>query len=229
MDLITQLTQDSEKWIASLDADPTARALGEGTLPKAMYERFLIKNHPHVDCTEQLCADAAARMVSLGQHPDLAELFARKAVEEFGHGDWIIADLQALGVPREPVVRAPPSGDSKGYTEWLKFVTTGDTPVALLGAAFTREYVAIRRAGEAARNMVRYSGIPNIENAVSFLSGHADADEEHVPQLTHALQQVVDPLEHELVLLTAAVTRATYGRLFSSLSEEWTVHPCSNT
>ena len=216
MPLIASLVQHSERLLVRLDGSPLARRLREGRLSAVEYVGLLIQFHKYVYYTDTLLARAAERMLYLGQNPDLAHLFARKATEESGHDAWLLSDLQALGISPEVVARTPPSLPIKTYVHWNKLVIESHAPVAFLATAFILERLSLARADEAARNMVQRSGIPNIENAVLFLKGHAEADGEHVAQLVQELQQVTDPLEQEMLLTTSMVTMTAYAQLFSS-------------
>jgi hypothetical protein len=72
----------------------------------------------------------------------------------------------------------------------------------------------------AARNLCARKAIPNIEDAVSFLDGHGDADPGHIALLTDILRQIKDPSDQAAIILSAAVLRALYPRFFFIRREE---------
>jgi pyrroloquinoline quinone (PQQ) biosynthesis protein C len=212
--LIDALNQELQKLLAALDANPIARRLYEGTVSKAEYVDFLIQSFHYVIHTETLLARAAEQLLRLGQHPDIAHFFAQKATEERGHAEWIILDLKAMGIPREVVEQTPPSSAVKAYVAWNTMIVESDCPVAFTATGHVLEALSTYRAGEAAKNLVKNSGIPHISEATSFLAAHGELDQAHSGENAQVLQQVTDPREQDLLLLTAAATRVAYLNLF---------------
>ena len=85
---------------------------------------------------------------------------------------------------------------------------------AFLGAAYTLEFMSMHRAKMAADNLRARRAIPNIEEAVSFLEGHGDADVGHIELLSEILRRIEDPRDQDAIALSAAVMRALYPRFF---------------
>jgi len=85
---------------------------------------------------------------------------------------------------------------------------------AFLGAAYALEFISMHRAKVAADNLRARKAIPNIEDAVTFLAGHGDADSGHIALLSDVLRQIRDPRDQDAILLSASVLRALYPRFF---------------
>jgi hypothetical protein len=85
-----------------------------------------------------------------------------------------------------------------------------DNPKAVLGLAFTLEWLGSARAGRAAENLVRRAPFDGIEAAVRFLRGHGAADQEHIRAFVEPLSEITAPDEIEAILLSARLTSSLY-------------------
>ena len=56
---------------------------------------------------------------------------------------------------------------------------------------------------------------PDIDGAVSFLSGHGDADEAHTAALKEVLLRIDDAADGEAIVLAAGLFRRLYPRFFA--------------
>lgn len=218
MNLIQKLNQTTDGLLRDLAAEPFAARLLAGSVSIDEYASFLEQTYLYVRHTRPLLRRAARRLSEEVGRPDLKELFERKAGEEDGHEEWALADLRAIGRPADESRRASPTPAVSAYIAWNSFTVEHGSPIAFLGTAYVLEALSAARAAETVKNLVAYSGIPNIERAVVFLRGHADADTDHIEQLGRNLTALArSPLDHESVLLSAVITRATYAKLLAGM------------
>jgi pyrroloquinoline quinone (PQQ) biosynthesis protein C len=218
-DLIIKLEQESQALVRELDVHPHARRLFEGTADAEQYAAYLAQSYHYVRWTAPLLGLAGRRMQRLGQNPALAALLVQKAKEETGHERWLLSDLRALGWSKERVELTPPCAAVRAYVNWNRFTAEAGVPTAFLGTAYVLEYLSVVRAGLAAERLVARDAIPGIRRAVTFLRGHAGADEGHVEELASVLRTLEDPTEREAIRLSATTTRALYPAVFTSEHE----------
>jgi pyrroloquinoline quinone (PQQ) biosynthesis protein C len=214
-DWTSALEHEARMLVEELDAHPMAQRLFNGTIDTQGYARWLAQTYHYVRWTTPLLSMAGERMMKLGRHPALAGLLLQKASEEQGHEQWLLADLRRLGWTPGQVNRTVRSPAVAAYVAWNRFTAVDGAPVAFLGTSYVLEYLSVHRARMAADRLVARGAIPNIHKAITFLRGHADADAEHVAQLSAVLRSLTAPEEQAALVLSARTTRALYMGLFS--------------
>jgi hypothetical protein len=134
----------------------------------------------------------------------------QKCAEEAPHDRWALADLRRCGENVELIKATPAPRAVDAYVQWSLAMADAGSP-AFLGSAYTFEILSMKRAGVAARNLQSRGAVP--ADAVQFLSGHGDADVEHVAELVTALRRLGGEDVAD-VMLSASVTRALYPQFF---------------
>lgn len=212
--LSTDLLDIARESVRELDHHPIAGRLMQGTLPAALYVRYLAQVRRQIRGSAPMLEQTGSRLRAMGRE-ELSRLFLRKAGEEEGHDAWALSDIERLG--REPSVleRECSFAAVDAYIAWTSYCVQL-SPVAVLGVAWILEWFGLCRAGIAADAMTRRSGIPQIASAVRFLRGHADADAAHIQALREALHHITDPLEAQSILLSARVTANLYTSFFDA-------------
>lgn len=213
-DWTSALEHEARTLVEALDRHPEARRLFDGSTDTAGYAAWLAQTYHYVRWTTPLLARAGGRLKRLGRHPVLAELLLQKSSEEQGHERWLLADLKNLGWTREQVERFELRPAVAAYVAWNRFTAEAGSPTAFLGTAYVLEYLSVYRAGQAVERLLQRDAIPNIRKAVTFLRGHAGADEAHVEELAAVLRLLTDPEEQAAILLSARTTRALYAGMF---------------
>ncbi|MDI3283786.1 iron-containing redox enzyme family protein [Polyangium sp. 15x6] len=201
--------------LSVLDTHPAARRLLAGDLDTDEYAAFLRQTYLYVQQTRPLLRRAGERLSRAGKAPDLARLFLQKADEEQGHDLWVLEDLAAIGRPETPAAPPSPCPAVDAYIAWNRFQVEAGSPLAFLGTAYVLEALSQARAGTTAAHLVARRRIPGIERAVRFLSGHADADEEHTEVLRGLFERIESAEDRRAVTLSAAVTAALYPGMFA--------------
>lgn len=216
--LVETLNQEVELLLAGLDANPVAKRMFEGTLERGDYIGFLTETYHYVKFTQPLLARAAERLDELGKQPEMATLFRQKSEEENGHDAWAMHDLKELGCDPEDVVYRTPSAAVQAYIAWNQYMVESDNPTGYLGTAYVLEALSVHRAFKAVDSLKRTKKIPNIDDAVVYLTGHGEADGGHVQALAYMLSKITDPMEIEMIAASARVTRLTYLGLFKTVA-----------
>ena len=118
--------------------------------------------------------------------------------------------MLALGAPPD-LLDAPPPAHAILYGRF--FVDdAGQHPYAILGAKGVLEHLSIRSADDVVRGLIA-SGIPNAENATSFLRHHFILDVDHVREGDRNLEQLVHARKRLQILEGAYFTSGTFRSL----------------
>lgn len=164
-----------------------------------LYPEFLILVHSmirsSVPMMEAAAEEAEARAPDDPSAEPLAAYYRHHASEERHHDDWLLDDLEALGVGREEVLRRVPSSWVASligaHYYWIHHVH----PVALLG------YLAVLEGNPPNLDMLQairqHTGLP--EEAFRTLVKHAHLDPHHRDDLNDEIDRL--PLTPELTTL----------------------------
>jgi pyrroloquinoline quinone (PQQ) biosynthesis protein C len=219
IDLITRLRDEAAATIAAVDASRCIGACLDGTAELAQYASFLRETYHYVRWSHGTLAEAGRRMLALGRHETLGRLLSEKSGEEYGHEAWALADLEALGFDPAEIAGSIPSAATEAYVAWVRFLARSPYPSAYLGTAYVLESLSVARAGRAAAALVAAARIPNIDRAVTYLLGHADADGGHVETLEALLAPVEDEAEIDAIATSARTTRFLYAGILAAIDE----------
>ena len=213
---IDALAREAAGLVDALDRDPVVGAVIRGEASRDAYVAFLRGTYHYIRWSGPLLAETAAGMRrSRGAGGRwLVELLEAKTDEEAAHDLWVLADLRRLGESVELLKAAAPSPAVVAYVAHSRSLAEAGS-AGYLGAAYVLELISARRAGRAARNLRVRAGIAGIEGALSFLEGHADADEGHIQVLEGVLRRIDDPQDRDDLCLAAKQLRRLYPRFFS--------------
>lgn len=216
-DITTQLETIVQTLVETLHMHSFAQRMIAGTITREQYAAFLVQTYHYVVHTRPLLHRAGERLERMGQ-TTLGQLFLHKAQEEDGHEGWLVDDLEAIGEKRQRVHEEEPVPAIRRFVAWNSFVVEHGLPVGILGAAYVLEAISARNAHTVATNLCQKSGIAGIEGGVRFLTGHGDADVDHIAGLGQVIETIaVSPAHRKAILMTARVTKATYVGLYTAL------------
>jgi hypothetical protein len=209
------LAREAAALVEALDRDPLVGAVIRGEASRAAYVHFLRGTYHYIRWSGPLLAETAAGM---RRRPGagcrwLIELLDAKTSEEAAHDLWVLADLRRLGENVELLKAASPPPAVVAYVAHSRSLAEAGS-AGYLGAAYVLELISARRAGRAARNLRVGAGIAGIEDALSFLEGHADADTGHVAVLEGVLRRIDDPQDQDDLWLAAKQLRRLYPLFF---------------
>ena len=196
-----------------VDAHPLLGAVVRGCASHDEYIRFLSATYHYVRWSGPLLAASAAGVLRRGRYPWLVALLEQKTEEEAPHDRWALSDLRRCRANVELLKAAPPPVAVQAYVDWSLAMAEDGSP-AFLGSAYALEFVSMLRAKTAADNLRASAIIPDIDRAVSFLTGHGGADTAHVASLVEVLTRVDNPDDVEDILLAATAMCRLYPRFF---------------
>ncbi len=212
-DYVRELTAESEAFVASLDRSCVVGNVISGMVTREEYIAFLIGTFHYVRWSGYLLAQTALGLRRNGRYPALVQAIDGKAAEEGPHDRLLLRDLRRLGQNIELIKGRSAPTAVRAYVAF-SLARAKDASPAYLGAAYTLEYISMRRAKVAARELRRLNRLPDIEQALSFLDTHGAADIQHVAELEELLQTITDPSDLADILLSAKVLRRLYPAFF---------------
>src|SRR4051812_23292833 len=208
-DYVRLLASDSEAFVQSLEHDPLLQRVINGDADWRQYVGFLSASYHYVRWSGFLLARTAEGLRRSQRCPQLLATIDAKAQEEGPHDLWLLRDLRNCGVNIELIKGAPAPTGVEAYVAWSSTFANAGSP-AFLGAAYTLEFISMRCATRACRNLKARKAIPNVEHCLRFLEGHGVADRGHISELEAALDTVEGPTDRDAIAFSARVMRALY-------------------
>jgi pyrroloquinoline quinone (PQQ) biosynthesis protein C len=212
-EFVRELTGEAETFVELLDRSYVVGSVISGMVSQDEYIAFLTGTYHYVRWSGYLLAQTAQGLRRSRRFPALVDAIDAKAAEEGPHDRLLLRDLRRLGQNTELVKGSRGPTAVRAYVAYNLARAENDSP-AYLGAAYTLEYISMRRAKVAARELRRRDALPGIEQALSFLDTHGAADVHHIAELEELLQTVTDPADQADIALSAQVLRRLYPAFF---------------
>lgn len=149
--------------------------------------------------------------------PWLKEYYLEHAAEEEAHGDWLLADLASLGVPRERVVERLPYPSAVALVGSQYYWMNHVHPIAYLG------YIAVLEAPTELEFLKETSARTGISlNSMSCHVRHAELDPGHVAEFDAALDALpLTPYHRDLITVSAITTIGHLEQVFTEILEHF--------
>lgn len=164
------------------------------------YRALLLELYHVVWYFNPVCAAAASRMDD--RYQPVRHFLYEHMHEESGHEDWVLADLQALGVAPEATRAHAPGAHTLALVGYNHWAADRRHPCSVLGMLYALEVIASVYGGPFA-DAIRESLLLEGEAGVSFIASHATMDAQHMAGLRTILNQLPDEAA------VAAVVEAT--------------------
>jgi len=170
-----------------------------------IYPEFLVMTHGIIRASVPLMETALTTARAL---PDdrvavlLADYLQHHIPEERGHDDWLLADLESIGVPRDQVVNRVPSPTIAALVGSQYYWAQHVHPVALLG------YLALLEGYPPARPDIDHVQAATGYGAEAFrtLMLHADLDSHHGGDLDDLLDSLPLTEQQRTLIGLSAIT-----------------------
>jgi hypothetical protein len=155
-----------------------------------LYPSFLFRSHCVARATVPLLQAAVARLEQLrGEDPaapGLIEVLAGLAVEEEGHDEWLLQDLEVLGVSRREVLSRMPPPTIAAMVGAQYYWLAHHHPVAVVGYVFVTETAPPVKSDLEA--LIARTGLPR--KSFRSLLAHALLDQKHGADVERALDSL---------------------------------------
>jgi pyrroloquinoline quinone (PQQ) biosynthesis protein C len=212
-DYVRELTREAEAFVELLDRSYVVGSVISGMVAPEEYIAFLTGTYHYVRWSGYLLAQTAQGLRRSKRFPALVDAIDGKAAEEGPHDRLLLRDLRRLGQNTELVKGSCAPTAVRAYVAY-NLARAEDNSPAYLGAAYMLEYISMRRAKVAARELRRLDALPGIEQALSFLDTHGAADVHHIAELEELLKTVTDAADQADISLSAQVLRCLYPAFF---------------
>jgi pyrroloquinoline quinone (PQQ) biosynthesis protein C len=178
------------------------------------YRALLLELYHVVWHFNPVCAAAASRMPDAFQ--PVRHFLYRHMHEETGHEEWVLNDLDAVGVTRGDARAHAPAVHTlalNGYNYWA---ADRRHPCSALGMLYALEVIASVYGGPFA-SAIRDALLLEGQRGVSFIDSHATLDAEHLAQLRLVLNQVRDEAAQVAVVESVRVNFHHFTRLVEAV------------
>jgi hypothetical protein len=196
------------------------RRLDQHPEPAAAWLAFLAVLYGAIRASVPLLQTARDRARDLSATDPLAaglvDYLRRHAEEERGHDEWLLQDLQSVGVASTELLSRPPSGSVAALIGAQYYWVLHYHPVCILGYLMVVEgNPPNRRRLEDLRSR---SGLP--VSAFRTMLEHADLDQDHAAELDDLLDRLPLSSNHSEALgLSAISTVACLTRILQEVGD----------
>jgi thiaminase len=214
--LMTTIVQElhalvGEEW-ERIKSGRFGRRVMEAPVTLGMYRDFLFQIYHYT--RHNSMNQAAAAFVEAPEQ--LLKFVYRHAAEELGHERMVLHDLRALGAFGDGDVIPPPNPATEALIGYLYFVALRYGPIPRLGYSFWAEG-SYGHFGEMLAKTKRDLSLES--KHMTFFSSHAQADTEHMEQVTEAVQRFVQtPEQQRLVKAVARTTLFLTGQILEQVA-----------
>ena len=166
-------------------------------MPIERYRKLLLELYHVVWHFNPVCAAAASRIED--SHRQIRYHLYEHMQEESGHEEWVMNDLEAVGVQRSDALAhaaSPFTLALNGYNYWA---ADRRHPCSVLGMLYALEVIASVYGGPFA-SAIKESLLLEGEQGISFIGSHATMDAQHMAELRKVLDTVRDKAARDAVV-----------------------------
>ena len=194
------------------------KAVAVGQFTPQSYIYFLTQAYHHVKHTVPLLMQCGASLPE--DYEWLRQAMAEYIEEEYGHEQWILNDLEAMGENREQVQQSIPDENIELMVSYLYDAIRRKHPVALLGMVFMLESTSTQVATGMAtkiRSQLASEGMCSAKNAFSYLLSHGELDLKHIEFFKELVNLVDDPADQETIIRSANMCYRLYTNMLANI------------
>jgi thiaminase len=184
-----------------------------GRVSRDTYRAFLTEAYHHVKHTVPLLMACGARL------PERLEWLRRGVAEyideEYGHEQWILADLAEAGFDAVAARDAPPSAETELMVSYAYDTVQRGNPVGFFGMVLVLEGTSAAIATRAAEIIAARLELPR--HALTYLLSHGSLDQQHVGHFDGLVDRLEDGADRTSVLHAARMFYRLYGDVLRAL------------
>lgn len=183
-------------------------------LPLERYRKLLLELYHVVWHFNPVCAAAASRVGDA--HKQVRYFLYDHMNEEQGHEQWVVNDLDAMGVKAEQVLAYKPTEFMlalNGYNYWA---ADRRHPCSVLGMLYALEVVASVYGGQMTA-AISESLLLQGDRGISFISSHATLDAEHMADLRVILNTLDDDAAKDAIIESTVFNFHQFGRVLEAI------------
>ena len=188
-----------------------------GQISRNDYIAYLTEAFHHVRHTVPLMVEARAGLAEWGNLM-LAEALDEYIVEETGHEEWILDDIEAAGGDRDSASRSDPAPATKAMVEHAYETIRNGNPAAFFGMVFVLEGTSVAMASHGASAVQRRLGLP--KTAFRYLNSHGALDQDHMKFFESLMNRIDDPSDQSAIVQMARDMFRLFGGMFAAIEIE---------
>jgi pyrroloquinoline quinone (PQQ) biosynthesis protein C len=150
------------------------------------------------------------------QHSEIRYFLYDHMMEEKGHEQWVVNDLEVVGVGRQEVALHRPSSALlalNGYNYWA---ADRRNPCSVLGMLYALEVIASVYGGPIAA-AIKESLLLEDDRGISFISSHVTMDAEHMAELRVVLNKLHDDESKDAIVESTIFNFEHFTRLLEAI------------
>ena len=183
-------------------------------MPIERYRKLLLELYHVVWHFNPVCAAAASRVPDTLR--EVRYFLYEHMHEESGHEQWVLNDLEAVGIGHAATIEHLPSLDTlalNGYNYWA---ADRRHPCSALGMMYTLEVIASVYGGTFS-SAIRDSLLLEGDRGISFINSHATMDMEHMASLRQILNTVTDDEARRAIVESTLLNFHHITRIFAAI------------
>lgn len=188
-------------------------AVAQG-LSQERYQHFLLELYHLVWHFNTVSAAATSRLAD--SHRQVRYFLYQHMQEEKGHEDWVLNDLEAVGVARDTALAYTPSAHTLALNGYNYSAADRKHPCSVLGMLYVLEVIASVYGGPFA-SALRERLLLQGEAGVSFISSHATLDAQHMKELREIANTLDDAESQASVVESALVNFHHFTRILEAI------------
>jgi pyrroloquinoline quinone (PQQ) biosynthesis protein C len=178
------------------------------------YRKLLLELYHVVWHFNPVCAAAASRVPDAQRQ--VRYFLYEHMHEESGHEEWVLNDLEAVGVAPATTRAHEPSIHTLALTGYNHWSADRRHPCSVLGMMYALEVIASVYGGTFS-SAIRDSLLLDGDRGVSFISSHATMDAEHMVALRKVLNTLTDEPAREAIVESTLVNFHHITRVFEAV------------
>jgi long-subunit acyl-CoA synthetase (AMP-forming)/heme oxygenase len=213
MSFFNALNHATQNEQARLRQTPALQGVANGRVGLEGYGYFLSQAYQHVKHTVPLMMACGARL------PERLE-FVREALveyieEEYGHQEWILDDLNAIGWDGEKVRASQADTPIALMVSYLYDQIERHNPMALFGMVFVLEGSSIELATPLARQLQAQLKLP--DHAFHYLYSHGELDKDHFEFFRKLMDRIEEPEDQKAIIDAAKMCFRLYADMLEDI------------
>lgn len=178
------------------------------------YRALLLELYHVVWHFNPTCAAAVSRLSA--EHSGVRDFLYDHMMEEKGHDEWVINDLEVVGVGRADVLKYRPSNAVlalNGYNYWS---ADRRHPCSVLGMMYALEVIASVYGGPIA-SAIKESLLLEGDRGISFITSHVTMDAEHIADLRVILNTIEDERPKTAIVESTVFNFENFTRVLEAI------------
>lgn len=210
IDLVTR-TDEARR---AFETNPKILDIVANGLTVERYRKLLFELYHVVWHFNPICAAAASRIPD--HHKHIRYFLYEHMKEEAGHEEWVVNDLDAMGVRRDTTLAYEPSMLLLALTGYNYWAADRRHPCSVLGMVYALEVIASVYGGPITTAIKESLFLEN-DRGISFISSHATLDTEHMAQLRMVMNDIDDVAARDAIVESTTFNFHQFTRILEAI------------